>query len=530
MNFSIERPLALYALLVLVPAIFVQVKKITRLSRATNKISFARFLDSRIHRITHILFLRLFLRTLAWISLVCAYAGFSWESEFIPTKKVGHAVACVFDISYSMTTEDAAGKLSRLEASAKYMNMLLPKMHGSFTSAILTKGDAVLALPMSEDTASFHILLDSLSPNLLTAAGSSLGTGIEKALLSFPKNTAAQKHVWFFTDGEETDSALQKAIDACIVQNVSLTFIGFGSERESEIVSGDGKTKVKTALRAEKLKTLIEKANAKTVRYIDASEVGSALSLLHELNERENGNAFEANRKNRFRFFSLLGLLFFGASFFVSEFDSSFFKKQKKAIASLSLIFLFFSCSNENFFGAKEIALGTIAYKQKNYKEAIAHFLKADESAKENGNQRLSAYAQFNLSASYLWQDEDEASLSLLKTLPFDCPTEVMAKSFYNEGIIFYKKGDYQKAAHFFREALKIDESDIFAKENLELANKHQKLNEEKVQEIESTPTIIDDEKANAIETAVFNYIREQDTKQWKNSESENTSPSTLDY
>lgn len=526
MNFSCERPFALYALLALIPAIIIQAKKTRTIAKVSNKIAFAHFPDSRIPHITRILFMHALLRNFAWIFLVCAYAGFSWGSNFAPAKKTGHAVACVFDISYSMTTEDAAGKLSRLDASGKYMNMLLPKMRGIYTAAILTKGTAIIALPMSEDTPAFHILLDSLSPNLLTSPGSALGNGIEKALSSFPKNTAVQKHVWFFTDGEETDAALQKAIDECVLQNISLTFIGFGNERESEIISGDGKTKVKTALRAKKIKTLIEKTNAKTVRYLDASEAGSALSLLRELQENKNESVYEPQRKNQFRFFSLLGLFFFAASFFVSEFDASFFRKTKKTIAAVLPVFLFFSCSNKNFSAAKEIALGTFSHKQKNYKDAMAHFLKADE----NANGTIAAYAQFNLSATYLSQDEDEASLSLLKSLPFDCPPKILFATFYNEGIIFYKKGDYETAAHFFREALKIDERNIFAKENLELANRHKKLDEENTRETEAHPAELDSEKAKAIESAVFEYIREQDTKQWKNSEFENASSNALDY
>ena len=166
-------------------------------------------------------------------------------------------------------------------------------MNGVSSSVVLAKGDGVAAIPLTDDYVMIESLLEVMSPRLMTVPGSSIGKGILKAKETFPSNYSNVGRIWVFTDGEETDSYLKTALSECLKAGISVSIIGFGEERESNIMAGDGKTIVPTALRSDRINTAIEDAkknlgvykNHAGIFYIKASEKGSAVKLLNQLKE-----------------------------------------------------------------------------------------------------------------------------------------------------------------------------------------------------------------------------------------------------
>ena len=264
MNFSIERPWALYGIPFIIPALIysalIYKKTFMALYKSSKRRNSQEFKNIRKRIIT-----RIFLRSAAWCMLVFALAGFSWGTVSTPVQKNGSAVAFVFDISYSMTARDCPNNLTRMEAAAAYASELMEKMDGIPASAIIAKGDGAIAVPLTEDKEAIRSLLRNLSPKMMTSTGSALGNGINAALKTFPRTISKSPVIWFFTDGEETDSSLQNSLNAALRKGASVVIIGFGEEREVEIMAGDGKTPVKTALRSGKIKEAVNEANKKTL-------------------------------------------------------------------------------------------------------------------------------------------------------------------------------------------------------------------------------------------------------------------------
>ena len=243
MNITFDRPQFLWFLLfagVLVVALINQYKQTKLLSKTflnkdTQKLGFL-----TPFKIQFRLLAKGILRITAWCCLVLAVAGISWGSVSTPVQKNGKSCAFVFDISYSMTANDAPNSLTRLEASAEYARMLMTHMDGISISCILAKGDGVIAIPQTEDFASIYSLLDIISPSMMSSQGSSLGKGIEAALKSFPSASSKAPVIFLFTDGDETDSGLQTALNKAVRYGVQVCIIGFGSVQETEVTAGDG--------------------------------------------------------------------------------------------------------------------------------------------------------------------------------------------------------------------------------------------------------------------------------------------------
>lgn len=548
MNFAIERPWALYAILVLIPVLIYYVvvyKKIFSVlakSCETNSTFDFKKIKMRVAA-------RIILRCIAWCALVLAYSGISWGTISTPVQKNGSAISFVFDISYSMTARDMPGNFSRLEASQSYAKKLLEQLEGSAVSAVLAKGSGVLAIPLTEDLNAVFNLVEMLSPTMISSAGSDLGEGVNAALKSFPRNGSKECAIWLFTDGEETVSSLASALNSSLRHGVSVVIIGFGNEREIEIISGDGETPVKTALRSEKIRKIVDDANKKnfgeqgfsffkgaSAKFVDASKHGSAVALLSSVNNffaksnsdlpQENVSlAYETRPHSRHGLFILIAIVFFCLSFFVSELN---FPSFKETLAISILIFPFLSCSAK-FDESKKILEATWAWHQKDYDEAIAKFSQSLSDAQENGDDLISQYALYGISSTYLAKNENAAALEKISAISADAPAQIRFAAFYNAGIIAHRNGEHEKAEDLFKNALLVDGGNLNAKINLELS---QKRNSGGAQEAEQNFAGAQEgsEEDSFLENSVFNMIKENEKSQWKNLQDEPKKSQSLDY
>lgn len=548
MNFSCQRPYALYGLALLVPALIIS---ILQFKKAYKNLKFftvkdkSSILARRTKNFALMFGVRTFCVSVAWAMLVLAFAGFSWGTYLAPVQTSGTAVSLVFDISYSMNADDASSGLSRLEASKKYAKMLLSHIPDTQISVVLAKGDGVTVLPLTDDRAAVESLIDSLSSNFMSSVGTSLGKGIKSAQKSFPSNFSFKNSIWVFTDGEETDSLLENSLISCVNQGISVSLIGFGTERETKVLAGDRKTYVLTALRSEKMKAACAAAMRKNsaskvsdvqISYIDATEPGSALTLLDGIKNNsvsesgENGVTYEIKPVQRYSLFLGLGILFSVLSYVITELDpEGIAEKFKKTAAMIIFCMLFVSCKGENaVFGAKNILEGSWFWYQKKYNDSVAKYLQTVFDAQNDENPLLEQYAVYDLATTYLVQNENDVALERYRQLENVEDKNIRYAVFYNCGIIANRKGNYEEAARCFRNALKIDGTKIDAKINLEISLMNAEKEIKSKQNVQNQ--VSEAKNSSTMEESIFARIREYDEKQWKNSEKSENSNSSQDY
>ena len=539
---SVQRPYVLLLLFLVIPVVIYSVVRFKSVAASVGKIYF----DFSTKRNSYSDFLRSFLlkiffRTAACVFIIFALAGFSWGSQGVPLQKTGDAVSLVFDISYSMNAKDCPQGLTRLEAAKEYAYALIGRMEESEISVVLAKGDGVIAVPLTQDMASVFSMLENLSPKLMTAQGSSLGKGILAAIQSFPANMPHKSHIWIFTDGDETDGTLVSALEDAARFGFSVTIIGFGSSKDIEILAGDGKTKVKTSLKAEKMMDASSFVNQKysvlrnrksqaknCVTYISADSSGSATAILESLSGKLGaGESYEMQPILRHGIFILLAIICFALSYLVSEFD--FFSNSKRIKSSFVTIILaclvFSSCKS----GKASVLYGTWEWYEKNYQAANADFLRAYTKSLSTQDKVLSQYASFALASTYLMQEEYEASLARLGQIPDNADKHLKSAKFYNEGIIASRKGDYDTATECFKKAILADSSNINAKINLEFT--HQNIEKRSSKSAQSEMTAVNIEKnGQTLSNAVFTLIQQEEQKQWKKLQANTKESSSVDY
>ena len=489
-----------------------------------------------------ILYVRSGFLLIAFIFLLFAWSGISWGTYLVPVQKSGHSVAMVFDISNSMTAKDCAGGTSRLEASSLYAKKLLSRMNGIPVSVVLAKGDGIAALPLTDDFAMAESLLNVMSPSLMTVPGTSIGKGILKAKETFPANYSSAGRIWVFTDGEETDGQLTSALLECQKAGIPVTIIGFGNENESPLYLNNGKTQVMTALRRKNLESAIADASSKYIfftgqgnlSFIDSAEKGSAIQILSQLNYGHTENivtSYEVKPVPRYKLFLALSVIALILSYISSEFNfakyfnSKLIKGPGLTAGLIIFISLFSGCSSET----ADILNGTLAYHKKNYRHSVAKFTEASENAALKNNDLALNYALYDLGTAYTMIGENDSALEQFKAISDDSPQGIRYAALYNAGVIASRNQDFEEAQEYFKQALKIDSSRIEAKINLELS---MQMGSAKGHQNESQSIQASQSEANPkdLEKAVFEHIKENDQKQWKNSENQSNENSAEDF
>lgn len=533
-NYSIENPMFLYLFIPLAAALLISIAAFARLKRAvsvgaTNKhsaLSVPRFAAT-----TTLFFL-------CGSSVIFALCGISFGTRIVPIQESGKTVSLVFDISYSMEARDLPDGRSRLEGAADFALRLLDGIDDAYVSVVLTKGDAFTAIPETKDFQSVTSLLESLSPALITSEGSSPGKGLRAALAASTQNGAqaasrsgaARPYIILFTDGEETDSLLAPALDECARAAAGVAVVGFGARTESDVLTGDGVTKVKSALRAQNLEDIISEVNGSAsdgaqLFFTDSTEENAAMRILEMINDAEDNLsvAYEARLIERYPLFILLSIVFFICAFVCRE----AVLPKKIPLIGLCVLFLFPSCSPA-FRDGRAILEGRLAWDRGDYQSAIASFLTAETQAESRGDAVTKKYALFALAVSYLAQGELDIALSRFAEAYDGADDYLKFAVLYNSGIIASQNGAYADAVDFFKQALILNGESTDAKVNLELSQARL----ESMLLGQSRVTLDDQNDENedeAFQSALYLSIQEEEKQQWKSSQ-QPESKSPLDY
>jgi Ca-activated chloride channel family protein len=432
-----------------------------------------------------------------------------------------------------MTAKDCPGNETRLEAAQRSALSLLTRLEGVPVSAVLAKGSGVLALPLTDDHAEVASLVTALSSAMMSAVGSSIGGGVDAALRSFPSTLGFAPTIVVFTDGDETDGALAPAISRARDRGVPVMFVGFGSPRDTELLLADGVTPVRTALRADKLRSL-----AGDAAFFDGTAPASLGALLAALRESSQSTlVYETRRVDRWRFFLVIALVCFIASVFVSEWSGGrrVGTTRPLSVAALAVAgaLLFQSCGGAGsegrptWSGMLRVLQGSYHWRWAEYDKAVTDYLTVLD---DDGF--LRPYALNGLAASYVMQGEPDAALKRLAEIGDEAPDAVRFSAAFNRGLLLYGQAHFDEAAGAFRQALEVNNSDLDAKVNLELslANRSAEVTEAASTLTPATAGDTVTEEQQGAQNALFSLIREQEQNRWQSSTLDSSGGTGLDY
>jgi von Willebrand factor type A domain. len=450
---------------------------------------------------------------------VIALIGPKWGIGYAPMEyRKGLDVVFAIDVSRSMDIRDVqtgsqtntrAAFQSRLERGISIVRESVIYVSGARFAAAIGRGRGYLTVPLTYDSESALIFLDSLDVSSMTGRGTNLESLVDAAADAFQDSSPARKVIVLVSDGESNAGILRNAVSHCNRDGILLITAAVGSDEGRQITMQINDPDSPSVISRRDSFAMRAAAERTGGIYIDGGREDAASTLsshLLSLAQEMGSGKRKQEPKQRRPLFIILAIISYGASKFITRQSQ---RKPLRRLSAVSIIALFFlaSCSEGKLLLLQANYLNAMG----RYDEALVPYLKAIN------HEDSAPYAEYGLGLTFYQLDEGKAALKrygdshkLLEKYSSSEHKELRYRNHYNSGVIFFEEGDYQSAAESFKEALRTDPRRLDAKRNLELSLMSISM------ETNTESRTKNREESREI---LFEYLKQDEQQKWKSRE-----------
>ncbi|MFJ5253597.1 tetratricopeptide repeat protein [Pseudomonas sp. NPDC088414] len=173
----------------------------------------------------------------AWLLTIVALLGPSWERVEQTSQKPADPLVVVLELTPEMLATDSPP--TRLEQARRKLFDLLQVRSDAQTAIVVYAGSAHTLVPLSDDLATSHNLLDALKPSLMPESGHRADLGVSKALALLKQGALGQGRILLIGSSltEEERQGIRRALGQ---QSAQLLMLGIGTAEGAPIAQEDG--------------------------------------------------------------------------------------------------------------------------------------------------------------------------------------------------------------------------------------------------------------------------------------------------
>lgn len=414
--------------------------------------------------------------------MVLALARPQWGDEKRTVHRKGIDLVFMIDTSLSMLAEDI--KPNRLEKAKFEIKTFAQKLTGDRIGMVTFAGSGFLQTPLTLDHAAFLLFMEAVQVGFLPDPGTSLTNAIHLALRIFPQKELKYKALVLFTDGEDHEGGIDKAIEEAKQAGVRIYCIGLGSI-EGEPIPLKNERRERTGFKKDRYgQMILTKLNQPLLEriahetggiYLRATpsekEVDLIIKHLHHWGEQEFSEKTIVEKEDQFQVF----LVF---AFFLLIAEMLLRRRNHKIPHSLACFMMFFLFSGFLESSQDLIKKGNENFQNKRYQSALESYRRVQVQ-----NPDLPEVL-YNLGTALYKMDGFRESAQDLETAVQKAKDPALkSKALYNFGNVQYRLGDFEKAMDAYKKALEINPNDQDAKYNLEFLQKQKNSRDKKDQE-----------------------------------------------
>lgn len=174
--------------------------------------------------------------------LIIAAARPQYGTKEQTVKRQGIEVMFALDISNSMLAEDVAP--SRLEKAKQMLSKMVDNMVDDKVGLVVFAGEAYVQLPITCDYVSAKMFMQTITPELIQAQGTAIGTAIRTSQRGFgSEESEASRAIILITDGENHEDDAKAAAEAAHKAGIQVFVVGIGKPEGTPIPDGRGNFK-----------------------------------------------------------------------------------------------------------------------------------------------------------------------------------------------------------------------------------------------------------------------------------------------
>lgn len=425
---------------------------------------------------------RAVLMALAVLCFVLALARPQWGDEKRTAQRKGVDIIFMVDTSLSMLAEDI--KPNRLEKSKFEIETFVRNLRGDRVGMVTFAGSGFLQTPMTLDHAAFLLFLEAVQVGFLPDPGTSLVQAIHLAIRAFPEKELKYKALILFTDGEDHEGGIEKAVEEAKQANARIYCIGLGTAEGEPIPlknekgerSGFKKDRNGQMVITRLNQPLLERLAKETGGiYLPATpgekEVDIILKHLRGWGEQQFAEKMVIEREDQYQVFLILALIFLVIEMLIRRKD----KKIPAVMACLAAFFLFTGFLETSQDTVKK---GNEHFQNKRYQSALEAYRKVQVKNPD------APEVLYDLGTSLYKVDSFQESAQDLDAAAKKArDPQLKARSLYNYGNVQYRLGNFEGAIDSYKKALAVDPDDKDAKYNLEFLQKKKSKMDKKDQD-----------------------------------------------
>ena len=425
---------------------------------------------------------RAILMTLAVLCFVLALARPQWGDEKRTAQRKGVDIIFMVDTSLSMLAEDI--KPNRLEKAKFEIETFIRNLRGDRVGMVTFAGSGFLQTPLTLDHAAFLLFLEAVQVGFIPDPGTSLFSAVDLAIRAFPQKELKYKALILFTDGEDQEGGVEKAIEEAKQANVRIYCIGLGTAEGEPIPlknekgerSGFKKDRNGQMVLTRLNQPLLERLAKETGGiYLPATpgekEVDIILKHLRGWGEQQFAEKMVVEREDQYQVFLILALIFLFAEMLVR-------RKNKKSPALMACLAAFFLFTGFLETSQDTVKKGNEHFQNKRYQSALEAYRKVQVKNPD------APEVLYDLGTALYKVDSLQESAQDLEAASKTAQDPLLkARALYNAGNVQYRLGNFEEAIDSYKKALALDPADKDAKYNLEFLQKQKNKMDKKDQE-----------------------------------------------
>ena len=209
-------------------------------------------------------------------------------------EKEGIELVIAIDVSNSMLAEDASP--NRLARAKQILSRLIDLRKNDKVALIVFAGEAYVQMPLTSDTHSAKIFLNTIDPSLVPIQGTAIGQAISLGMSCLSADQEISKAMVIITDGEDHGENTVNIAAEAAKAGVMINLIGIGSPDGSPIRSTEYGSNFMTDSEGNVVVSRLNEQMAMEIAqsgggfYIRADNSNSAIRALEtQLDELETG-------------------------------------------------------------------------------------------------------------------------------------------------------------------------------------------------------------------------------------------------
>ena len=339
---TFDNPLLLLLLLLTVPCVMLWLHSVRKREERLRKFSESSFTgkllvgdNNNLRKWHFILFFS------ALFFLFAAMSGPMIQGGKEKVKTTGIDIMVVLDVSNSMRARDI--QPSRLERAKLALGQTISTMGDDRVGIVVFAGQAYTNLPMTEDHGAAQMVLESVSPDMISMQGTAIGQAVDQAMTSFNSEEKDRgKAIIVISDGENHEDDAVDAAKRAAEKGVIVSTIGIGSVDGEKIPEYDAQgnfTGNKLDESGKEIVTKLDEENLKAMAaagkgmYVRASTgdigIDKVYSMLQGLGKTTKETWRYTSFTPLFRYLLALSMLLFIVEALLPEGKRSNFNSQK---------------------------------------------------------------------------------------------------------------------------------------------------------------------------------------------------------